>query len=141
MPDANGYWFRSDLFRVEPGEDEETNPGRYGRQLARWIADRLRARGVTVESVTAEDWGWRVGCRRGPHRLVAACGNVDDTEREGALPAPPTDVAWHCFPVVEAPFWRRLLRGRDVDDALASFNGELRAIFEGEPRIRLIEEP
>lgn len=43
--------------------------------------------------------------------------------------------------MVEAPSWRRLLRGRDLDAALASFDGELRALFVGEPRIRLIDEP
>ena len=33
--------FKSTLFQIEPGEDSETNPHRYGKQLARWLGDRL----------------------------------------------------------------------------------------------------
>jgi len=33
----DGYWFTSTKFEIEPGEDEEINPGIYGRQLARWF--------------------------------------------------------------------------------------------------------
>jgi hypothetical protein len=36
-----GYWFKSSKFEIEPGEDEEINPGMYGRQLARWLKQRL----------------------------------------------------------------------------------------------------
>lgn len=42
-----GFWFNSTLFDVEAGEDEETSPGRYGRQFAKWLAERLRERGNT----------------------------------------------------------------------------------------------
>ena len=35
--------FESSAFAVMPGEDEETNPGIYGKALAQWLADRLRA--------------------------------------------------------------------------------------------------
>jgi hypothetical protein len=31
---AQGFWFSSSLFAVEAGEDEDANPGRYGRRLA-----------------------------------------------------------------------------------------------------------
>ena len=32
--------FTSDAFPAEPGEDEEINPGRHGRKLARFVAAR-----------------------------------------------------------------------------------------------------
>lgn len=34
MDRNSGYWFKSTLFDIEPGEDKETNPGMYGRQFA-----------------------------------------------------------------------------------------------------------
>lgn len=136
-----GFWFTSTLFEVEAGEDEETSPGRYGRQLARWLAERLRERGHDVESVTPEDWGWRVACRSGPHRTVAACGNVDDAGPDAAAVAPPATVIWHCFPVAEAPLWRRWLQGSQVAQSVGTFNRTLREIFESEPRIKLTDEP
>lgn len=138
---AQGYWFTSSLFTVEAGEDEETNPGRYGRQLARWLAERLRERGHDVESVTPEDWGWRVACRSGPHRLVAACGNVDEAGPDEAPVGPPATVTWQCFAVSDAPLWRRLLRSSEVTQALEGFDRTLREILESEPGIQLTGEP
>lgn len=39
--EAPGYWFKSTLFEIEPGEDGDINPGIYGRQLAVWLKDKL----------------------------------------------------------------------------------------------------
>ena len=141
MSAHQGFWFTSSLFQVEPGEDDQTNPGRYGRQLALWLAERLRERGHAVEGVTPEDWGWRVACRSGSDLLVAACGNVDDAGPDGAPSAPTAAVTWHCFPVAEGPLWRRLLQGRQLAQSLGNFDRTLREIFESEPRIQLTDEP
>lgn len=48
-------WVETSFFEIEPGEDQETNPGVYGRAFAHWLADRLRSRGEPVEQVLAED--------------------------------------------------------------------------------------
>ena len=40
--------FESSAFLVAPGEDEETNPGIYGKALAQWLAEQLRAAGFSV---------------------------------------------------------------------------------------------
>jgi hypothetical protein len=45
-----GYWFKSSKFQVEPGEDEETNPGLYGRQLARWLKARLETAATPLKT-------------------------------------------------------------------------------------------
>ena len=55
--ESKGFWFKSSLFAIEPDEDQETNPQRYGRQLAKWLGEELRALGYNVE-VIPEDWGW-----------------------------------------------------------------------------------
>lgn len=136
-----GYWFKSPLFSVEPGEDQETNPGRYGRQLARWLAERLRARGQQVEDVTPEDWGWRVACRFAGDRFIVACGNLDDAAPDEAASTPRGEVIWHAFPASASPLWRRLLRRHDVALGLQRFDVELRAILAAEPRITLTDEP
>lgn len=39
--------FTSDLFQIEPGEDEQTNPYRFGKQLSHWLADKLSADGLS----------------------------------------------------------------------------------------------
>jgi len=65
----DGYRFTSDLFEIEPGEDEQINPRRYGRQLASWLKAGLESRGYSVEPVIAEDWGRCLMCSRDPFLL------------------------------------------------------------------------
>ena len=47
------FWFTSSLFDIEQGEDEETNPLCFGRQLSNWLRIKLRAKGYDVEDVIA----------------------------------------------------------------------------------------
>lgn len=138
----HGYWFTSSLFKIEAGEDEEINPGRYGRQLAVWLKKRLEERGYSVEPIINEDWGRCLMCSRDPFMLWIGCGNMDakprgDVSREGTI-------VWHCFAVAEVPFWKRLLHpfGRpDTVAALSRLQGNLASILTQSPDIKMVEEP
>jgi hypothetical protein len=55
---TRGYWFTSDLFQIQKGEDEETNPGCYGKELGNWLCEKLKSFGYDVEELIPEDWGW-----------------------------------------------------------------------------------
>ena len=50
--------FESTSFAIEPGEDELTNPGVFGKALATWLAEQLRTAGSLTGEVNAEDFGW-----------------------------------------------------------------------------------
>ena len=71
--------FSSPYFKVQPGEDEETNPGIYGKALAEWMATALRQRGVAVEGVIAEDFGRCVMVQRKPVMIWIGCANLEDS--------------------------------------------------------------
>lgn len=71
---AHQLWFRSTLFEIEPGEDEETNPLCFGRQLARWLRQALIAQGYFVEEPIPKDWGWCLAGR--PTQAVLALGRL-----------------------------------------------------------------
>ena len=71
--------FESSAFAVIPGEDEETNPGIYGKALAHWMAEQLRAAGFPVGEVVAEDFGWCVPVSSSPHRLYVVCSSTGAT--------------------------------------------------------------
>jgi hypothetical protein len=58
--------FESSAFAVLPNEDNETNPGIYGKALAQWLANQLRAAGVPAGEVIAEDFGWCVPVESSP---------------------------------------------------------------------------
>ena len=68
-PDSPTLLFRSDLFVVDPREDEETNPFCYGRSLSEWVREKFRELGYEPEPVIPEDWGWCVMLKRQPFML------------------------------------------------------------------------
>jgi hypothetical protein len=43
--------FESSAFAVIPVEDEQTNPGIYGKALAHWLVEQLRASGFPAGDV------------------------------------------------------------------------------------------
>ncbi len=94
--------FSSQFFKPIPGEDEQTNPGRFGKALAKWLAERLKERGVSVEDVLPEDFGWVVLVARKPFMLWLGCGNTDGSTTE-----------WSVFPVAELSLMQRLFRRID----------------------------
>jgi|SRR5882757_4724738 len=140
--DTNGYWFTSSLFQIEPGEDAEINPGRYGRQLAIWLKKQLGQRGYSVEPILNEDWGRCLMCSRDPFMLWVGCGNVADPERLGTH-RQDRSVVWHCFVVAEVPWWRRLFSFSrpDTAAAVAKLDQDLAAILTGASEINIVEEP
>lgn len=94
--------FTADFFTPLPGEEEQTNPGCYGQALAQWMADRLRERGVSVEGLIPEDFGWVVMISRRPFMLWLACSNTD-----GSI------IEWTVYPVAELSVMQRLFKRVD----------------------------
>ena len=106
-PYIKGIWIRSPRFTIDPGEDTATNPGRYGKQLAEWLREKLVEKGYDPEPVIAEDWGWCVMCARETNLLWVGCGNVDENGSvEATNPPRGADIVWHCFVTVERPLFR-----------------------------------
>jgi len=147
-----GFWFTSDLFHIQPGEDEETNPGCYGIELGRWLHSKLRELGYDAEPPIAEDWGWCVVCYNKEYLLWIGCGSMikDDFAANGDSPGSVPqgrDVVWHVFPVVEVPFvairsWMKKLVGKlDTGTPLRKLQDDLNMILMNEPRIQLDKSP
>jgi hypothetical protein len=117
--------FTSSFFPVEPGEDAETNPGIYGKALARWLAGELRRRGVSAEDPIAEDWGWCITVKRQPVAVRVACASVDDSATE-----------WRVFAVAERGALQWLRRAGDPDAEVRALLAELAAIVPAIPDVR-----
>ena len=72
--------FRSTAFPAYPGEEEEINPGRFGKRLAEFLAEELKQRGFAVRGIGAEDWGWQVELENEAFPLWVGCGNYEEGE-------------------------------------------------------------
>ncbi len=72
--------FASTAFPAAPGEDQEINPGRFGKRLAEFLRDTLPRHGFKVKRLVAEDWGWLVDLEHDPFPLWIGCGNYEEFE-------------------------------------------------------------
>lgn len=70
--------FTSEVFPSVPGEEEEVNCGRFGKQLAEYLRGALIAQGLKVEPIFAEDWGWVVPMLHPEFKLWVGCGNYEE---------------------------------------------------------------
>jgi len=137
-------WFRSPLFRIEAGEDEETNPMCFGRHLAHWLGEQLEADGVPVEGVIPEDWGWCLVVRRRPFLLWVGCGNVqNDSKWRGPPPSlsDGKDVVWTCHVVAEVPLVKRLLRAPDTETQVKELFERVQRLVASAPGTAFVAEP
>ena len=116
--------FATDFFKPMAGEEEQTNPGRYGKALAEWLAERLKERGVSIESVIPEDFGWVVMVSRKPFMLWLGCGNTDGSTTE-----------WSVFPVAELSTLQRVFKRVDPAPEIEKLKAHLSALVSSIPGV------
>lgn len=122
--------FESSAFPVTPGEDEETNPGIYGRELASWISEQLRAVGLHAGSIIPEDFGWCVPVRSPPYSLYVVCASGELADQ------------WQVFVFSEGGLVDRFLRKDRSAELVADLYTTLRHCLESSPVVHgLGEEP
>lgn len=114
--------FTSTFFKPIAGEEDQTNPGRFGKALAQWIAEELRKAGTAIEGVIPEDFGWVVMVYRKPFPLWIACGNEDGSEER-----------WVMYVVAEPSLFQRVLRRVNPAPAVAELEERLARIVQGAP--------
>ena len=56
--------FRSDKFPPYEGEEEQINPGLWGRRLAEYLVEKLTGAAVETEEIIPEDWGWYIPIKK-----------------------------------------------------------------------------
>ena len=76
------FGFRSSKFPPYEGEEEEINPGLWGKRLTEYLAKRLTERGIKTEEMVIEDWGCYLPVHNNGFRLALCCGhqNGDDDQ-------------------------------------------------------------
>ena len=117
--------FRSDRFPAYDDEEEQINPGRWGKRLAEFLRDNLRAEGFEAEEPIAEDWGWMLPVANDPFSLWIGCGNYEEYP-DGFL----------CFIEPHTPFVRKLLRKIDTQARVGSLQRAMDKILSEAAGIR-----
>lgn len=117
--------FRSDLFPAYEGEENEVNPGRWGKRLAEFLRDHLRQQGFQTGEPSAEDWGWMLPVTNESFPLWIGCGNFEQTS-DGFL----------CFIEPHTPFVRRFLRRISTEARVGSLQRAVDKVLDDASGIR-----
>jgi hypothetical protein len=119
--------FRSAKFPAYPGEEEEINPGLWGKRLTEYLAQKLAERGIETEPFSVEDWGCYLPVKNEGFRLALCCGhqNGDDDQ-------------FQVFTEPSTPKIKKLFRTIDATEPLTKLVRAVREILEADPEIREI---
>ena len=113
--------FRTSKFPPYEGEDDEVNPGCYGRRLAEYLQAELPRRGIETGEIWPEDWGW---CVPLPDALWLGCANYEEYE-DGFL----------CMIQPSKPFIRRWFKKVDLRPAQERVADVLDGLLAGDAEI------
>lgn len=118
--------FRSKKFPPYEGEDEQINPGLWGKRLAEYLVAKLSSRGFEMQEIVTEDWGYYLPIRNDGFRLAVCCGHQDGDDDQ-----------FLCFTEPATPvFTKFLFKKIDATAELARLTAALAEILSSDPEIR-----
>lgn len=120
--------FRSSKFPPYEGEEAQINPGPWGKRLAEYLQQKLRAQGVEAGEIYSEDWGWAVPIKNESFPLWIGCGHQYGDE----------DV-FVCFLEPSKPVIRKLFKRIDTTQEVGHLSEALETILASDPDIRRVQ--
>lgn len=117
--------FRSTKFPPYEGEEEQINPGLWGKRLAEYLVEKLFEKGIKTKEIIAEDWGWYIPIQNDGFRLAICCGHQDGDDDE-----------FLCFTEPSTPVVKKLFKKIDATAQLTELTEAMQEIFSSDPDIR-----
>ena len=117
--------FRSSKFPPYEGEEDEINPGLWGKRLTEYLAAKLAERGIKTEEMAIEDWGCYLPVRNEEFSLALCCGHQNGDEDQ-----------FLCYTDPSTPRVKKFFRTIDATPQLARLLEAVRQIIESDPDIR-----
>ena len=119
--------FRSSKFPAYEGEEEEINPGLWGKRLTEYLAQKLAERGIETEEFIVEDWGVYLPVKNEGFRLALCCGHQNGDDDQFLVFTDPS-----------TPKVKKFFRTIDATAQLTRLLDAVREILASDPDIREI---
>lgn len=117
--------FRSDKFPPYDGEQEQINPGLWGKRLAEFFVEKLKVKGIETEEIIPEDWGWYIPIKNNGFRLAICCGHQDGDDDE-----------FLCFTEPATPIIKKFFKKIDASEQLGRLVEAMDTIISADSEIR-----
>lgn len=117
--------FRSQKFPPYEGEEEEINPGLWGKRLAEYLKAKLASWGFDTQEIVLEDWGCLLPIKNDAFPLAVGCGHQygDDDQ-------------FLCFIEPGKPVIRKWFKKIDTTPQVERVSAALQNILASDPDIR-----
>jgi trehalose-6-phosphatase len=117
--------FRSNKFPPYEGEEEQINPGLWGKRLAEYLVQKLSEKAIKTEEIIGEDWGWYIPIPNEGFRLAVCCGHQYGD-----------DDVFLCFTDPSSPIVKKLFKKIDATAQLTRLTEALQQILASDPEIK-----
>ncbi len=116
--------FRSNKFPPYDGEQEQINPGLWGKRLAEYFVEKLKETGIETEEIIPEDWGWYIPIKNDGFRLAICCGHQDGDDDE-----------FLCFTEPDKPIVKNWFKKIDATEQLGRLVAAMEKILAADQEI------
>lgn len=116
--------FRSSKFPPYEGEEDEINPGIWGKRLTEYLASELAKMGINTDEMIVEDWGCYLPVRNEGFDLALCCGHQYGDDDQFLV-----------FTEPSTPKVKKLFRTIDAEPQLTRILDALRKILEADTDI------
>lgn len=123
--------FTSDTFPIIAGEDDEVNPGIYGKALSEWLAVKLVEKDFKVVGVFAEDFGRLIEIETKVFNLSVICANEGGAKNQ-----------WCIFVICEGSLFKSFFSSKIRNQKAQIMNDvfvTIQSILQAEDKIKQLE--
>jgi hypothetical protein len=119
--------FRSSKFPAYDGEEDEINPGLWGKRLTEYLSQKLAEHGIETAPFIVEDWGCYLPVKNEGFSLALCCGHQYGDDDQFLV-----------FTEPSTPKVKKLFRTIDAEPQLTRILDALRKILEADTDIHEI---
>jgi hypothetical protein len=117
--------FKSNKFPAYDGEEQQINPGLWGKRLAEYLEQNLKAHGFETKRMNPEDWGWCLPIRNDDFSLWIGCGHQSGDNDE-----------FLCFIHPDKAVIRKWFKTINTAEKIGRLANALEKILTSDPAIR-----
>ncbi|TYA84424.1 hypothetical protein [Seonamhaeicola marinus] len=121
-------YIKSELFPAYPGEEEEINPGRFGKRLAEFIKELLIKENIEVADLYSTDYSYELRLDQFKFSVYISTGNIDEEKNEFLISISP-----------KKEFKRKLFKKIPTKETVTKIYNVIKKGILNNPEIQIME--
>ncbi|WP_053978620.1 hypothetical protein [Mangrovimonas xylaniphaga] len=122
-------FIKSNLFPPYPNEEDEINPGRFGKKLAEFIKQNLEQNNIQVADIYPTDYAYEMRLDQYKFSVYLITGNIDEETDQFIVTIKPNK-----------EFIRKLFKKISTKETLEPIYSTILNSFEMHPDIQILKE-